>query len=220
MEESCFNHPNKNAVGRCHYCGRYKCVFCLTKKKDYYCCIDSNECLDFQEREITINLDVNSIIYSDKADSLLQSAQIHATTLYDTLVKEYPELNVIAESNLLNLWDNVVTVACVGCAFMEIADSVPDNDQRGICNSIKTKLNDWNTDAYLVMIDFTIFAYDLVNSGTEPPDSIGAWIWANLGKHEKATQELKELTFSLKLVRPVGLAILLPFHNWWKNRAL
>jgi hypothetical protein len=57
-----------------------------------------------------------------------------------------------------------------------------------------------------------------MDSGVEIPDAIGGWIWVNLEKHDQSNQQLKKLASSLKLVRVVGLPILMTFHNWWKEK--
>jgi hypothetical protein len=49
--EKCYNHPEKNAIGTCHYCCRYLCSECslLNRKEKHICCKDEIECLNYQE---------------------------------------------------------------------------------------------------------------------------------------------------------------------------
>jgi hypothetical protein len=46
---NCYNHPGRDASGTCKYCGRLLCSECLLKKSDYYCCKNSDDCLEYQE---------------------------------------------------------------------------------------------------------------------------------------------------------------------------
>lgn len=133
------------------------------------------------------------------------------------MLDKYPEIEAVANSNLLAYWDYLITIAGVGIVFMEIADKVPEKDQPGISSAIHKKLNDWRADSYNLMIDFTNYVNKLIDSGVEIPDAIGGWIWTNLEKLDQANQQLKKLASSLKLVRVVGLPILITFHNWWKK---
>lgn len=154
----------------------------------------------------------------EKADRLIKSAHIYAVSTYVPLLDKVPEVEAIADSNLLEFWDYLITIAGVGTAFMEIADTVSEKDQRGICYAIQKKLNEWQSDSYHAMVDFVNYVSKSVDPGAEIPDAIGSWIWVNLEKHEKSNQKLKELASSLKLVRVVGLPILTTFHNWWKQK--
>jgi hypothetical protein len=51
MVNKCFNHPQNDAVGTCHYCGRFLCSHCLRRGDGYYYCKNEFECLAFQEKE-------------------------------------------------------------------------------------------------------------------------------------------------------------------------
>jgi hypothetical protein len=51
MVNKCFNHPQNDAVGMCHYCGRFLCVHCAQRGDGYYYCKNELDCLAFQERE-------------------------------------------------------------------------------------------------------------------------------------------------------------------------
>jgi len=43
VKEKCYNHPERDALSRCHLCGRYFCSECLTKGVEYYYC-HSEQC--------------------------------------------------------------------------------------------------------------------------------------------------------------------------------
>ena len=154
----------------------------------------------------------------EMANALVQSARIFSIGIYSPMLDKYPEVVSVANSNLLAFWDYLITIASVGSAFMEIADTVPENEQVGIAYAVQEKLNDWHPGSYDAMVDFVKYAKALVDSGVEVPDAIGGWIWVNLEKHDQASLELKELACSLKLVRAIGAPILLTFHGWWKQK--
>lgn len=154
----------------------------------------------------------------ERADKLIGRAHIHAVTTYVPLLDKYPEIAAVADSNLLEFWDYLITIAGVGTAFMEIADTLPEKDRTGIAYAIQSKLNEWRSDSYNVMVDFIYYVSKLVDSGVEIPDAIGGWIWVNLEEHSQSNQRLKELASSSTLVRAVGSPILITFHNWWNKK--
>lgn len=153
----------------------------------------------------------------ERADELITAAHIFAVGMYLPFSDKFPEIEAVANSNLVELWDYLLFIASVGTAFMEIADTVPEKDQRGIACAVYKKLNDWSPNSYDAIKDFIKCVKKLLDSGVEVPDTIGFWIWANLGKQEQSNQQLKELASSFRLVRQIGLPILTAFHNWWKK---
>lgn len=153
-----------------------------------------------------------------QAEALIKSARVYATATFVSLKDEFPQVRAVTDSNLLAFWDYLITIACIGTAFAEIADTVPGKDQPGTCYAIQKKLNDWNSDSYNAMVDFLLYVKKVADKGIELPDAIGAWIWVNIGNHELSNLELKELASSLRLVRAAGLPIMITFHNWWKEK--
>jgi hypothetical protein len=164
----------------------------------------------------------NNIPYSkhhlEEADNLINSVHIYAVSTYNSMLNEFPEIVSVVDSNLLSLWEYLITIAGVGTAFMEIADTVSDKKQVGITYAIQKKLYDWHSESYEAMVNFINYTSKLVANDVEVPDAIGGWIWINLEKHQQANQELIKLASSLKLVRPVGLSISITIHNWWKQK--
>lgn len=55
MQRECYNHPGKNALATCCYCGRHLCQECLMKTKDYYRCRNEHDCLNYQNKETEID---------------------------------------------------------------------------------------------------------------------------------------------------------------------
>ncbi|MEK7196423.1 MAG: hypothetical protein AAB151_02030 [Nitrospirota bacterium] len=154
----------------------------------------------------------------EQAEELIKSARVYATGTFISWIDECPQLQSVTDSNLLAFWDYLITIACIGTAFAEIVDTVPEKDQPRICYAIQKKLNDWNSDSYDAMTNFLLYAKKLIDKGVELPDAIGSWVWVNIEKHELSNLELKELASSLRLVRAVGLPIMITFHNWCKQK--
>ena len=53
IKEKCHNHPEKNSIGTCRYCGRYLCAECLVEGKGYYYCKNEEDCMRCQEKSIS-----------------------------------------------------------------------------------------------------------------------------------------------------------------------
>ena len=51
MGSKCYHHPEANAIGACQYCGRYLCSNCALKKGNHLSCKNSDDCLEYQERQ-------------------------------------------------------------------------------------------------------------------------------------------------------------------------
>lgn len=146
----------------------------------------------------------------EKSQMLVKTSNIFAISLYVPLLDIYPKLKMIAEINLLRDWDRFVTIACVGIAFMEIADSFPKkNDQSNKAYAVQKALNDWSADSYQEMTNFTEYVY--LNK-SELIKATGKWILNNLKMDIKQTSEFSQISESL------GRAILKNFHNWWNNK--
>ena len=154
----------------------------------------------------------------EMANALVQSARIFSIGTYFPMLDKHQEIVSIANSNLLEFWDYLITVASVGTAFMEMADTVPENELAGVAYAVQKELKGWHSESYNAMADFLKYTKALVNSGVDISDAIGGWIWTNLEKHGQANFELKQLASSLKLVRAIGVPILLTFHRWWKQK--
>lgn len=145
----------------------------------------------------------------EKAQTLVKTSDIFAVSLYTPLLDMYPKLKVIAENNLLRDWDHFVTIACVGTAFMEIADSFPKkNDQSSKAYAVQKALTDWSADSYKEMADFTKYVY---SNKSELSMAIGEWILKNLRADIEQASEFPKISESL------GGAILKTFHNWWDH---
>ena len=152
-----------------------------------------------------------------KATTLVRTAQAHAAIIRLLLKEQIEEAACIEESKLSERFEYLMTIGGVGTAFMEIGDTLPENDRTGMPYAIQRALNDWNSEAYDGLADLLKYCHNLIfNSNVEPPDAIGAWIWVNLEKHQAASERLRDVASSLSLVRPTGRMVATTFHNWWK----
>src|SRR3989344_1650986 len=143
----------------------------------------------------------------EEAQTLVKTSSILATSLYVPLLDLHPKLRYIIETNLPKDWDYFVTIACIGTAFMEIADSFPkEDDQSSKAYAVQRALTDWSTDSYKEMVDFTEYVY---SNKSELTKAIGKWVLKNFQADVEQAPEFSQISESL------GRAILKSFHNWW-----
>lgn len=148
----------------------------------------------------------------EKAGSLIESARMYDKTL---VFDKYPEMKAVAKPNLLPLWDKLVTIACVGCAFAEIADTVPEGDQRGIAYAVEKKIESWQHGSWVQLAALVAELEKMTDKGTDIACRIGGWILRNLRDEDKSSKELEKLASSSELATAVGLLIVGGFHDWW-----
>jgi hypothetical protein len=149
------------------------------------------------------------------AESLFREAKLFARNSYRPLLKNFPELVCVLESNLLSLWDFLFHVCCIGTAFMMIADTVPNKNQYGIADAVMTVMDNWQSDSHLIMLFFTDYTTTLSRKEVPVDEAIGSWFWLNFEMHPKSNKDLIALAKSLKFEKIIGRPILVYFHNWW-----
>lgn len=161
---------------------------------------------------------------SKRAEQLVGAAEIYAVHLLTSLLKRYPEIGSVLESDLMPYWDFLLTVACVGVAFVAISTDVPPAEQERVREIVKERLGSWQPCMPPVGMhhrgrealgNFLGQHVMFVKRGNNPPDAVGAWIWRNLEVDPQANEELKALARSLRLVRPVGVLPFAAFRGWW-----
>lgn len=155
-----------------------------------------------------------------KAKFLVSSADLFGITSYNPMLDKYPDLAVVANSELLLSWFYLVAVACVGVAFMEIGPAFSSNRYSGIAYAVQKALNEWRPDSFSNMLGFTETIYKLVNSEIDMGVAVGSWVWIGLEKinskkNRKLSLQLRKL--SLKFSEVLGVLILRAFHDWWKS---
>jgi len=80
----------------------------------------------------------------EQAKYLVRAAHGYAITVYRPLSEQFPEICEVPKSGLIDYWDYFITIASVGFAFMEIADSFKaDRDIDNAADGIKKALNEW-----------------------------------------------------------------------------
>jgi hypothetical protein len=165
---------------------------------------------------------MNSKNHFERAQHLLGAAQTNAISMYVPLSERFPELREVAKSGLYEYWDYFVTIASVGFAFMEIADSFQDTeDSDNVAAAVQEALNGWDKrpfkwSNYEVMINFLDTFDEFQKEGFPLDVSIGAWIWINLKGSEKATEDLKTIAEHQFYAKLFGHMIMATFHDWWK----
>ena len=143
--------------------------------------------------------------------------------MYLPLCEKYPDLREVGKSGLYEYWNYFITIATMGFAFMEIADSFKDEqDIDGIETAVQKALNEWEKHPfsfanYDVMCNFLDTFNELQKEGLPLDTSIGAWIWINLKGSKGATEKLKEIAQQEFFSELLGLMIMSTFHNCWKS---
>ena len=90
------------------------------------------------------------------------------------------------------VWDFFATVAGVGVAFAEIADTVPEAEQETLSRAVVDALTAWNRRGYGALTDFLNFVGQGVTSGAPLPVLIGTWIIRNvLRDHRPAAADFE-----------------------------
>jgi hypothetical protein len=156
-----------------------------------------------------------------RAKKLVSYANVLAiSSLDDDLLQLYPPLlNAFRSRSLIGrlMWDFFATVAGVGVAFTEIADTVPEAEQEALRGAIADALTAWNPRGYTALADFLNFVRQGVTSGTPLPLLIGTWIIRNvLPDHRTAAADLD--LFS-NAGSAIGMVFLHAFHGWWQKKA-
>lgn len=161
----------------------------------------------------------------DEAKFLVSAAHGNATMMYPPLSEKFPDLQEVGQSGLCDYWDYFITIASVGWAFMEIADSFEtDQDSANKANAVKKALNEWkeppqpfeSCSNFSIMTNFIEAVVRFQKEGLPLDLSIGAWVWKNLSV-ERATSKLKEIARQPRYAELLGRMILSTFHGWWKT---
>ncbi len=158
-----------------------------------------------------------------RAENLLSAAQANAISMYLPLTEKFSELREIGKAGLYEYWDYFITIASVGLAFMEIADSFKgEQDIDSVVVAVQKALNEWEKhlfelNNYDFMCNFLDTFNELQKEGLPLDVSVGAWIWINLKGSERATERLKEIAQQEFYAKLQGHMAITTFHNWWKS---
>ena len=156
-----------------------------------------------------------------RAKKLVSFANVLAISLLDDdLLQLYPPLvNAFRSRSLIGrlVWDFFATVAGVGVAFAEIADSVSEAEQEALSGAVVDALTAWNRRGSNALTDFLNFVRQGVTNGAPLPALIGTWIIRNVvPDHRPAAADFD--LFS-NAGSAIGMVFLHAFHGWWQNKA-
>jgi hypothetical protein len=156
-----------------------------------------------------------------RAKKLVSFANVLAiSSLDDDVLHLYPPLlDAFRSPSLIGrlVWDFFATVAGVGVAFTEIADTVPAAEQEALCSAVTDALTTWNPRGYNALSDFLTFVRQGVTRGAPLPTLIGTWIIRNvLPDHRPAAADLD--LFS-NAGSAIGMLFLRALHGWWQKKA-
>ena len=156
-----------------------------------------------------------------RAKKLVSCAnRLAIASLDDELLHLYPPLlNAYRSPSLMGrlVWDFFATVAGVGVAFAEIADTVPEAEQEALSAAVVDALTAWNRRGCNALTDFLNFVRQGITSGAPLPALIGTWIIRNVvPDHQPAAADFDLLS---NAGSAIGMRFLRAFHGWWQKRA-
>jgi hypothetical protein len=146
--------------------------------------------------------------------------ELAIASLDDGLLDLYAPLRNAYRSPSLRgrlVWDFFATVAGVGVAFAEIADTVPEAEQEALSRAVVDALTAWNRRGDSALTDFLNFVRQGVTGGAPLPALIGTWIIRNvLRDHRPAIADFELFSNAGSVI---GMRFLRAFHGWWQKRA-
>ena len=154
----------------------------------------------------------------ERAERLVPSASVFATSMFVPMRKQYPLLEKVHPEQ----WDFVLTIAGVFTAATRLQSlRLGDDRQTMLINAIEDGLVRWSPkNGVRGFVDckamFEQTFDELTNIQHEPryiaSDSVGWWVVRNfLGSQPSADEEER------KLVRAVGVMVVHTFSSWWSD---
>jgi hypothetical protein len=153
----------------------------------------------------------------ERAERLVPSANIHATSLFVPMLDQFPLLRDVKPDQ----WDFVVTIASVFIAATRLRNlKTEDTPRERQMEMIARGLADWDQKNGVRGFEDCKAMYErtfdgLTNAHADPrfiaSDALGWWIvWNLLGREPKGEEELR-------LVRTLGGATVHTFFSWWEG---
>ncbi len=146
--------------------------------------------------------------YQKKADQLVASASISATSLLIPLLDSAPVLNQIIKEQSPDTWDFFATVAAVGACMLEAYRFIPEGDDCMVEKALRQALNAWDNQGYDAYLNFVKFVTQNVDAGVETLTAIGSWVLWNLKSGQPTQHELA-------IVPDIGTALHRSMLNSW-----
>jgi hypothetical protein len=153
----------------------------------------------------------------ERAQRLVRSANIHATSLYVPMLHQFPLLRNVNPDQ----WDFVVTIASIFIAATRLRNlQKEDTPEEKLMEIVALGLADWDQkngvrgfEDCKTMYKRTFDA--LTNAHADPrfitSDALGWWtVWNLFGREPKGEEELR-------LVRTIGGATVHAFFSWWEG---
>ena len=143
-------------------------------------------------------------------DHIVWETNILAKVALMQFVKRFPDYGPIIDSNLVELWDSLMTIAMTGVAVH--AEGSLSNHQ--VQSDIKRALSEqWRIHADL-FDDYYEYTKVRTNETKAPWCGVTAmWVADNLRAHEKATEELKRNSEKLDFVNRLSAFINVSFGS-------
>jgi len=153
----------------------------------------------------------------ERAERLVPSANIHATSLFVPMLDEFPLLRSVKPDQ----WDFVVTIASVFIAATRLRNlKKEDTLEEKLMDIVARGLADWDQKNGIRGFEDCKAMYEgsfdvLTNAHADPrfiaSDALGWWIvWNLLGRAPKGEEELR-------LVRTLGGTTVHTFFSWWEG---
>lgn len=153
----------------------------------------------------------------EEIDTIVKLAVIYSISCYTTLLRSFPEMKSVANSNLLPFWDYMITITCIGVIEVLLTNNHSEEEEQEVINAFENSLKSLDNHSPNALRNCKEYVNKLVSSGVEIQDAVGGWVWINLEKNDKSNEELKIIASSLSLVRPTG-TLIMGFHNWLKTK--
>ena len=151
-----------------------------------------------------------------KAEELINFAQIFGTSIFDVLMSKYPPLEKIGKQ--YGEWIYLVSIACVGSAFMSMCNDLPENDQRAMPYAIQDELVKWREKSYDHLCDFLQYHDDYTEtSDNKAPEAIGSWIIKCLSTSPDSDLSVNKLDEFTSIYEPIGMLIIKEFLFYWRK---
>jgi hypothetical protein len=153
----------------------------------------------------------------ERAERLVPSANIHATSLFVPMLDQFPLLRDVKPDQ----WDFVVTIASVFIAATRLRNLKTEGaSEEKLMEMVAHGLADWDQKNGIRGFEDCKAIYErtfdaLTNSHADPrfiaSDALGWWtVWNLLGREPKGEEDLR-------LVRTIGGATVHTFFSWWEG---
>ncbi len=152
--------------------------------------------------------------YDERAQNLVKTASVFATTSIQTVMETVPVIDSYFNTRVLstNSWDFYMTIACVGTAFITIADYVPKGKGENVCMKIGDELAKFHPKAYVALENLNGFLHNSCDAGILIHNAVGNWLAINLLEKDQPDKE------DIEAFAIVGALIQQTFGGWFRKK--